>query len=323
MHGVLYHYEGDPAESDGFLKRAIEAEPSIRCAWFYIGKNAFGRGDYDAATAAFRRELELAPRSELTWTCHLHLAWILVVDGQGSEALKELRLADETRLAFLAATSVDDDILHWLSAGAYEALGRWEDEAAELEAIESPDNVPEHPGLQLSQVYILLKEYEKADEVCGKLIASGRDELVAAGYGNRAYIASLRGDGEEALAEIKRALDVLPKYPPTLSLASTLEGKHGDLAMASSYAFEYIKQLPEDQEGWSLYVRAMRAQGGPQKAVEFLGSMGALYPNSRWRLYYLVQLHKELTNEDKALSCLAELRQLDAEFAQEHFPDGE
>lgn len=321
LHGFLLSYQNDFEAADKLYRKALELEPDLPCVWAAIGIDAFTTAkdkQFDRAEAALRREIKEHPGTERVWACHLTLGRIWIIRGDVEKALQEFLLARKALPPHYCGT-VDDDTVYLFTGSAYADLGRFREAVRQLEAIKTWETLYGSPGFALAQAYIQLDETDKAEEVCARLIAYEDKEVKARGHMYLALVREAQDKPKQALDEMGRAFEVLPKYPPALRIASKLERKYGDPAKAAQHAFEYIESRPDEEAGWELYAVALVLQGGERKAIRSLEDLSTVYPRSRWRLCCLVQLTKSVGKNRRAARYLSELRKLDPDLAKERF----
>jgi Tfp pilus assembly protein PilF len=146
--GVVRRAQFEVEEARGWLRKAVEADPADPEAWFNLAIVENEVADNDAAEAAARRAVELAPRKA---SYHYVYGEILRINKKGEEAIAAYRKA------------MDASPPH-PKAGAKLALVMYESgDYAEAKAflVEQIERDPENPYqyYNLGWVHSALKEY--------------------------------------------------------------------------------------------------------------------------------------------------------------------
>jgi tetratricopeptide (TPR) repeat protein len=85
---MLLAAQGQPAEAVEHYQAALKTTPGVSAIHYHLGRAFAALRDWPAATAAFRRAVELEPASPLP---HAALAWVLHHQGQGAGFEEERR----------------------------------------------------------------------------------------------------------------------------------------------------------------------------------------------------------------------------------------
>jgi len=134
------------------LKRAVDADMSVKDAWYDLGQAYAGANHHAEAIAAFRKQIELdpnhnAPTATWPWNCNKPASPTTQSRPSASNGDNSLRQDNAKNLGLLLSQ-----------------LGKDADARAELEAsVALPPDDPE-TKMALAQVYDRLGEKSKAQE---------------------------------------------------------------------------------------------------------------------------------------------------------------
>lgn len=194
----LQHYE----HARGALRQAIELDPDVRKARFYLGTVELldeGRGALGVASEFFRDELALVPDDPLS---HLFLGLALVEERHFAEAVPHLELAADT-------TPTRLDALHFLGR-ALLGLNRAPEA---VEPLQEAVTLAQQPGRDVSPNQRASLHYQLAIA----LRRTGRPDEAAAHF--EAAEAELEDLTDESRERLRRYLEDAPDEPKSLTVA--------------------------------------------------------------------------------------------------------
>jgi tetratricopeptide (TPR) repeat protein/transglutaminase-like putative cysteine protease len=226
------------------LKRAVDADASLKDGWYDLGLAYAGANHHTEAIAAFRKQLELDPN-------HKHangdLAMELQQTGKNDEAIAAYRKQLET--------TPYDKTTHKNLGVLLAQLGRDADARAELEAAAAiPPDDPE-TKMALAQVYGRLGEKAQSQELMKGLTGStGTDS------GQDIYAAALKSDIDPAQTE-SDAQQVL------YDIGDQFDSGEMDRLGPSAFSSMRLVALAWARMGWAKFKR-----GENLAAMQFLTS---------------------------------------------------
>ncbi|MGA2965915.1 MAG: DUF3857 domain-containing protein [Terriglobales bacterium] len=226
------------------LKRAVDADASLKDGWHDLGLAHAGANNHAEAIAAFRKQLELDPN-------HKHANGDLAVElqqtGKNDEAIAAYRKQLET-------TPYDKTTLKNLGV-LLAQLGRDADARTELEAAAAiPPDDPE-TKMALAQVYGRLGEKAKAQELLKGLTGSA-----GADSGQDIFAAALKDDVDPAETE-RDAQQVL------YDIGDQFDSGEMDRLGPSAFSSMRLVALAWARMGWAKFKR-----GDNLTAMQFLTS---------------------------------------------------
>ncbi len=218
------------AEAKAELQQALDIDPSLVWARFYLAKVYLDTGRPDKAKTELEQALQTRPG----------VAHFLSLLGEAERKLGHPEAAIEWHRKALAADPKMNTV-HYYAALAYMDLKQDENAIGELEAsIQSPFVAPEL-YLTLGSLYTQRKRYSEAEDLCRKAIAL--DPSHSESYLNLAQLFNAQGLGSKALAALHQALPPGKTFPTS----------------------PYYQQLQADIH--FEFGRAYAAKGSPREAI--------------------------------------------------------
>ena len=218
------------AEAKAELQQALDLDPSLVWARFYLAKVYLDTGRPDKAKAELEQALKTRPG----------VAHFLSLLGEAERKLGNPQDALEWHRKALAADPKMNTV-HYYTALAYMDLKKDDEAIAELEAsIQSPFVAPEL-YLTLGSLYVQRKRYREAEDLCRKAIAL--DPEHSESYLNLAQLFNAQGLSSKALAALHQALPPGKTFPTS----------------------PYYQQLQADVH--FEFGRAYAAKGSPREAI--------------------------------------------------------
>jgi Flp pilus assembly protein TadD/transglutaminase-like putative cysteine protease len=242
--GVKAFESNDYRGAIDLLKRAVDADASLKDGWYHLGLAYARAGNHAEAIRAFRKQIELDPNHK---RAHGELAMELQQSGQTEEAIaayrKQLGIAPYEKTA------------HKNLGVLLAQLGRDEDARTELEAaVTMPPDDPD-TKLALAQVYSKLGENTKAQELMKGLTGSAGGDS-----GEDIFAAALTSDVDPARAE-NDAQQVL------YDIGGQFDEGEFDRLGPSAFSSMRLVALAWSRMGWAKYLK-----GENLAAMQFLNS---------------------------------------------------
>ena len=218
------------AEAKAELQQALDLDPSLLWARFYLAKVHMDLGRYDRA----REELELGLQARPNVPHFLSLL---------GEVHRKLRNPNLTIELNRQAVKLDPALTpaYYYIGLAYMDLNQEDDAIAALESsINSPYVAPEM-YLTLGSLYARRKRYEEGEELCRKAVALDPSRPEA--HVNLAQLYNLRGASDKALHELKLALEgkSFPTTPYYQQLQADAFFEKGTATLAKGMTAESIQ----------------------------------------------------------------------------------
>ncbi len=184
---------GMVAEAKAELQQALDLDPSLIWARFYLAKVYIDQGRLDKAKEELERGLKLRP----------NVPHFLSLLGEVNRKLGRPEAAiDLNRQALKADPSMTP--AYYYIGLAYMDLKREDEAIAEMErSLKSPYVAPEM-YLTLGSLYARKKRYQEGEQLCKKAIAL--DPSRPEGHLNLAQLYNIRGASDDALRELSLAL---------------------------------------------------------------------------------------------------------------------
>lgn len=182
------------AEAKAELQQALDLDPTLLWAHFYLAKVYIDQGRYDRAKEELESGLQQRP----------NVAHFLSLLGETNRKMGHPDAAIQLNQQALKA---DPNLTpaYYYMALAYMDLKQEDEAIAALErSIASPHVAPEM-YLTLGSLYARKKRYQEGEELCKKAVAL--DPSRPEGHINLAQMYNLRGASDQALEELKLALD--------------------------------------------------------------------------------------------------------------------
>jgi tetratricopeptide (TPR) repeat protein len=188
------------AEAKAELQQALDFDPNLVWARFYLAKVYLDVGRPDKAKGELETALKTQP----------DVAHFLSLLGEAERKLGNPEAALVWHRKALAADPKMNTV-HYYAALAYIDLKREDEAIAELEAsIQSPYVAPEL-YLTLGSLYTQRKRYREAEDLCHKAIAL--DPAHTESYLNLAQLFNAQGLGSKALTALFQALPPGKTFP--------------------------------------------------------------------------------------------------------------
>lgn len=190
------------AEAKAELRQALDIDPSLIWARFYLAKVNIDLGQYDKAKAELEHGLETRP----------NVPHFLSLLGEVNRKLGNPELAIELNKQ---ALKVDPAMTpaHYYIGLAYMDLKKQDEAIQALESsLKSPYVVPEM-YLTLGSLYAQKKRYQEGEELCKKAVAL--DQARPEGHLNLAQLYNIKGASDQALQELKLAIPEGKNFPTT------------------------------------------------------------------------------------------------------------
>jgi tetratricopeptide (TPR) repeat protein len=264
------------AEAKAELQQALDLDPDLVWARFYLAKVYLDIGRPDKAKTELEQAIKTRPS----------VAHFLSLMG---ESERKLGNPDAALLWHRKALAADPKMntIHYYAALAYIDLKQDDQAIGELEAsLQSPFVAPEL-YLTLGSLYVQRKRYREAEELCRKAIAL--DPSRSESYLNLAQFFNAQNLGGKALAALHQAL------PPGKTFATS----------------PYYQQLQADI--YFEFGRAYASKGSPREAIAAYLQCLSLDAARTAAHRNLAELYRELGDqqhaaEQSALAAAAESR---------------
>jgi transglutaminase-like putative cysteine protease/Flp pilus assembly protein TadD len=242
--GVKAFESNDYRRAIDLLKRAVDADASLKDGWYDLGLAYAGANNHAEAIRAFRKQIEHDPN-------HKHANGDLAMELQESGQAEEAITAYRKQLGIAPYEKAAHKNLGVLLA----QLGRDADARTELEAAVSvPPDDPD-TKLVLAQVYTKLGENAKAQELMKGLTGSASGES-----GEDIFAAALKNDVDPAQTE-NDAQQVL------YDIGGQFDAGEFDRLGPSAFSSMRLVALAWSRMGWAKYLK-----GENLAAMQFLNS---------------------------------------------------
>ena len=245
--GLAYMGKGSTAmiaDAKAELQQALELDPELLWARFYLARLYFDQGLSEKAQEQLERGLKQQPGTP-------HFLSLL---GEVRRELGDPAAAVELNRKAIAA-GVTMTPAHYFLALAYLDLKQEQAAIAELEkAILTPFVTPETYNA-LASLYIKKQQFAKAEDLCRKAIALDRSRPDA--YLNLARIYNAQHASEKALEALRGALPAGKEFPAT----EYYQGLQADLAVerGAAYAEKKLTVRAIEEYGKALDLDPRRA----------------------------------------------------------------
>jgi len=247
--GVKAFESNDYRGAIDLLKRAVDADASLKDGWYDLGLAYAGANNHAEAIGAFRKQIELDPNHK---RANGDLGMELQQSGQTEEAIKAYR----AQLGIAPFEKAAHKNLGVLLA----QLGRAADARTELEAAVSvPPDDPD-TKLALAQVYTKLGENAKAQELMKGLTGSSAVGSGDGGSGDDMFADALKSDIDPAQTE-NDAQQVL------YDIGGQFDSGEFDRLGPSAFSSMRLVALAWARMGWAKYLK-----GENLAAMQFLNS---------------------------------------------------
>ena len=182
------------AEAKAEFQQALDLDPSLLWAHFYLAKVYVDLGQYDRAKRELEDGLEMRP----------NVAHFLSLLGEVQRKLGHPELSVQLNRQALQADPTMTPAYYYMGL-AYMDLKKQDEAIAALEnSLKSPYVAPEM-YLTLGSLYARKKRYREGEELCRKAVAL--DPSRPEGHVNLAQLYNIKGASDQALQELKLALE--------------------------------------------------------------------------------------------------------------------
>ncbi len=182
------------AEAKAELQQALDIEPGMLWAHFYLAKVYVDLGQYDKARGELEQGLEIRP----------NVPHFLSLLGEVHRKLGNPERAIQLNSQALKADPGMTPAYYYIGL-AYMDLKKDDEAIAALESSLQSAHVAPEMYLTLGSLYARKKRYKEGEELCKKAVAL--DPSRSEGHVNLAQLYNLRGDSDQALLELKLALE--------------------------------------------------------------------------------------------------------------------
>ncbi len=296
-----------PATSKATKSTEAPAPDPVAEAYFQfmLGRNLESRGDVDGAIAAYRKAMELDPKSaELP----AELAALYARQSRMRDAIDAAEAALKINPAHGGA--------HAVLGSIYAELAEHEDPGAAAKAPGTPSNLSiaighleaafkaegdlTPPGLRvgLARLYLKSKNYDTCISTLRNLLAD--EPYMPEAVSLLAEVYTTAGRSADALELLKDAVAQNPDFYGALGDAYDKAQRFSDAADAYGKA---SAEDPSDQDVKTKWAFALMNAGGPIRMVQArtkLAEIVRLNPNSGWPLYLLSQAQRDTGELDAA-----------------------
>ncbi len=182
------------AEAKAELQQALDIDPSLLWAHFYLAKVYVDLGQYDRAKRELEEGLEARP----------NVPHFLSLLGEVQRKLGHPEISVKLNQQALQADPAMTPAYYYMGL-AYMDLKKQDEAIAALEsALKSPYVAPEM-YLTLGSLYARQKRYQEGEELCKKAVAL--DPSRPEGHVNLAQLYNIKGASDQALQELRLALE--------------------------------------------------------------------------------------------------------------------
>jgi tetratricopeptide (TPR) repeat protein len=188
------------AEAKAELQQALDLDPSLVWARFYLAKVYLDTGRADKAETELQEALKT----------HAGVPHFLALMGEAERKLGRPEAALEWHRKALAADPKLNTV-HYYAALAYMDMKKDDEAITELEASIRSPYVATDLYLTLGSLYTRHKRYREAEDVCRKAIAL--DPERSESYLRLAQLFNAQGFGDKALAALRQALPEGKTFP--------------------------------------------------------------------------------------------------------------
>jgi tetratricopeptide (TPR) repeat protein len=223
------------AEAKAELQQALDIDPTLFWARFYLARVYMDLGRYDRAQSELEKGLAERPK----------VAHFIALLGEVKRKLG----SPEASLELNAKALAIDPALspaHYHRALAYMDLKRDDEAIAELETATQSKYVAGDMCLTLGSLYMRKRRYKEAENICKRGIQL--DPSRSEGYLNLAQLYNAQGQSDKALAALKQAL------PPgkTFPTSPYFQQVQADIFFERGRAYQAKKMTGEAMEAYSM-----------------------------------------------------------------------
>jgi tetratricopeptide (TPR) repeat protein len=216
------------AEAKAELRQALDIDPSLIWARFYLAKVSMDLGQYDRAKAELERGLETRP----------NVPHFLSLLGEVNRKLGNPQLAIELNKQALKADPAMTPAYYYMGL-AYMDLKKQDEAMQALESSLNSTYVAPEMYLTLGSLYAQKKRYEEGEELCKKAIAL--DPSRPEGHLNLAQLYNIKGASDQAIRELKLAIPEGKSFPTT----PYYQQLQGDVYFEMGRAYKAEKNVPQ------------------------------------------------------------------------------
>jgi tetratricopeptide (TPR) repeat protein len=184
------------------------------------------------------------------------------------------------------------------------AQGKFADSVALLEGLITAPNMPEHSlaaRTKLAEFYFRKADYLAAEKLVGEILQ--KDPRNIAGLKIRASIRIEQKQFENAIADLREALNGQPKSPELLLLLALAYERDAKLELADRQYAEATKSAPKNPNVGLQYVAFLQRQGRIEQAENVLTETASANPKSIDVLGALAQIRLARQNWEGALTA--------------------
>jgi tetratricopeptide (TPR) repeat protein len=267
--GAAARLQGDIDRSLAILEPLANAQPRAAAPHYELGLALGAKGRGDAAIAELRRAIALQPELPAAWRAlGDHLAAVGDADGSDAAYAQGIRHSVRDPRLVEAATHLCENRL-----APAEALLR--------------DHLMQHPTdvtaiRMLAEVAGRLGRYGDAENLLARCLELA-PSFTAARY-NHAVVLHRQQKGEEALAEIDRALAAEPRNPGYRNLKAAILSRLGDQDGAVAIYESVLAEYPNQPKVWMSFGHALKTAnrfddsiGAYRKSIERAPNLGESY----------------------------------------------
>jgi tetratricopeptide (TPR) repeat protein len=317
------------AKAIDLYKRALKLKPAWEEGWWNLGSVAYDLDQYDECAAAFRRLSVLKPDGAPGWTmlglCEFNLHHygptveaLTHVEEMGFRENAELSHAARLRLA-LALIKIES---YEKAIALLTELTRVDKKtpdiivAAGVAGLRRPWTPSEVPDSDKELVYTLGDamaaamelDYKTAEQKFEQLVqAHPSDPSVHYRYGALLY----NRNGDQGIDEIRKAVELAPRYLPALVSLSVIFLKREENQAAVEYGEKAVAAGPADFSTHLVLGRALLAADDPSRATRELEQSVKLAPGSPEARFSLGTAYARLGRKEDAAREQAEFKRLE------------
>ena len=295
LKAQIFAKKGDLPQAETLLKKLVETEPQLRgqLIQLYIAER-----HYDDAEKELRSLATAAPSDSKT----------------GMELVRFL-------VSFRGAKAARDELAARIKAGGdvfpYQmalvdldyAQGNVADSTALLDTLIKTSTTPEHvlaAKVRLAEIDVSRKDFSAAEPIIEDILA--KDRRSTGGLRLRAVIRLERGQFDNAIADLREALNDQAKSPDLLLLMATAYERSGKPELADRQYADALKSSGMAPTAGLRYVTYLRSRGDNARAEEVLLQVAGRSPGNIQILYALAQVRLSRQNWTGALAVADAVR---------------
>ena len=241
---ALYFYNGREDDAREMFTRLVEEGKDTAPLYFSLGKAMRFLGRYEEAVHYYSLGMDKDTTDvpyEYLRNAFTGYSQALVALGRGEEALKLVREEAPERIT-------DETLLKLLEVSIYQELKRYDDAIAIMEWLSAshPDDISFM--LQLSILYDMTDQFDKAEEALSKVIEEEPDHALA--LNNLAYMYSEHDVKlNKALDMVKKSIEIEPDNGAYHDTLGWIYYKKGDFKKARKHIEQALEIADEDDKG--------------------------------------------------------------------------